>query len=101
MRFRSRLRKLAYRSAHPTHMHAAIVARGKAVLGYGANSGFHHAEENAIFSAKRVMGVSLRGSTLYTLMVRRKSGTVGNGSPCEGCMGAIGREGIKRVIVYV
>jgi hypothetical protein len=35
------------------------------------------------------------------LMVRAKSGKVGDGSPCPLCMHAIKAAGIRRVIVYL
>ena len=101
MRFRSLLKKLAMADGvHPRFLHAALIAKGKSVFGMGTNIGYKHAEVNAIEHA-RTSRPDLAGATLYTLMVRSRSGSLGNGSPCQECMDAIASAGIRKVVVYL
>lgn len=97
MRFRGLLLDTTLESEHERYLHAAVVARGKRIVGVGVNGVGVHAEVAALKEA----GEKSRGATLYTLMVRRKTGTVGNGCPCSKCMKVIREMGVKRVIVYV
>lgn len=99
MRFKTRLLNLANDSSHHSYMHSAIVAKGKSIISEGINSDTRHAEVDAVYSfAERN---EYKGATLYTLMIRRKSGTIGNGTPCAECMRLIREMGIRRVVVYV
>lgn len=101
MKFRSHLIKLAQEgSDHPRSLHAAVIARGKRILASGVNSFTEHAEAEAIFNATQ-HGQQIKGATLYTLMVRARSGTIGNGSPCPQCMEAIKAARLRRVVVYL
>jgi tRNA(Arg) A34 adenosine deaminase TadA len=103
MRFRSHLIELAKEEGdHPRNLHAAIVAQGKRILGESTNYAWQHAETNALREAFNRNDLdTLRGCTLYTLMVRAKSGKLGNGSPCPSCMDAIRAAGIRKVVVYI
>jgi pyrimidine deaminase RibD-like protein len=96
-RFYNQLLALAARSPHPRYQHAALVAKGKRVLGMGYNSFERHAETEAL---KDCVG-PVKGATLYTLMLKRRSGVVGNGNPCPQCMDAMRAEGVRRVVLYV
>lgn len=96
MRFQSLLKKLAKKSNHHRSQHAAVVAQGKRILGSGWNREGHHAEQVALWAA---FGQT-KGTTLYTSMLRRRSGTVGDGTPCPSCMAAIRSSGVKRVVIY-
>lgn len=99
--FRSHLINLAREDGeHPRCWHAALLAQGKRILGESTNYAFMHAETNAIRVAEGA-GHDLKGTTLYTLMLRARSGRIGNGTPCAECMREIKRAGIKRVIVYI
>jgi pyrimidine deaminase RibD-like protein len=101
MKFRTHLIKLAREgSDHPRSLHAALIARGKSILASGVNSFTEHAETCALFNATQ-HGHDIRGATLYTLMVRARTGSIGNGSPCPDCMEAMRKHHIKRVIVYL
>jgi tRNA(Arg) A34 adenosine deaminase TadA len=102
-RFRTHLTKLAHRSPHVLYQHAALVAQGTRVLGEGTNSAGLHAETNAIRIAMRGTrdAGDLRGTTVYTLMVKRATGHLGNGAPCARCLSAMREYGIRRVVVYV
>ncbi len=107
MKFRSLLVQLASESPHARFGHAAILARGKAVLAIGVNRSDAHAEVVALSRAtaeardpSTPVPALCRGATLYTLMVRKSTGAVGNGSPCARCMEAVRAAGIKRVVVY-
>jgi tRNA(Arg) A34 adenosine deaminase TadA len=101
MKFRSHLLKLAREDGeHPRCWHAALIAQGKRILGESTNYASMHAETNAIRAAEGA-GHSLRNTTLYTLMVRARSGKVGNGSPCPECMEAIKAARISKVVVYL
>lgn len=97
MRFKSHLKKLAKKSPHIRYLHGAVVARGKSILGVGFNSSRYHAERAAILAAS----ADLHGATLYTLMIRKRTNTLGEGAPCFHCMQLIQNVGIKRVVVYV
>lgn len=103
MRFRSHLIELAKEEGdHPRYLHAALVAKGKRILGESTNYAWMHAETNAIRWALDHNEIdSLKGCTLYTLMVKAKSGRLGNGAPCASCMDAIKASGLRRVVVYV
>ena len=96
-KFRSTLKRLATSGKHHRYLHAALIAKGSQVFGAGVNTDGHHAEVNAIVRA----GKNCKGSTLYTLMLRRSDHSLGNGAPCEICMEAISQAKLKRVIVYV
>lgn len=97
MKFRSLLLGLAEKSNHPRYRHSAILAKGKSILAHGYNSYQIHAEASALLNA----GQRAKGTTLYTLMTKTRSGRVGNGSPCAECMALIKHYKVKRVIVYV
>jgi pyrimidine deaminase RibD-like protein len=97
LKFKTHLRKLSESSHHHRYLHAALVCKGKAVLGQGVNTEGHHAEVNAIYSAYG----RTKGATLYTLMVRKRSGCLGDGTPCPTCMGVIKQAKIRRVVIYV
>lgn len=101
MRFRSHLIELAkHGSDHPRSLHAAVIAQGKRILAQGCNNFSEHAETNAICDALQ-HGVEVKGATLYTLMVRARSGSLGDGSPCPACMQAIRAAKLRRVVVYL
>ena len=95
MKFKTFLRTIASQSTHRQYKHAAVVAKGKAIYGFGDNS-THHAEVAALMHA----GEHAEGATLYTLMVRR-DGELGNGSPCAKCMEQLALSKVKKVVVYV
>ena len=97
MRFKSHLRKMTECSKHHRYLHAAIVCKGKVILGSGVNTEGHHAEVNAIYSA---FGKT-KGATLYTLMVRKRTCALGDGTPCPTCMGVIKQAKIRKVVIYV
>jgi len=97
MRFKSHLYALAKQSKHHRYMHAALVAKGKSIIGFGVNTEGHHAEANALYSC---FGRT-KGATLYTLMIRRKTQLLGNGAPCPVCMALISKAKLRRVILYV
>jgi pyrimidine deaminase RibD-like protein len=78
-------------------LHAAIVAKGKSILGVGVNTEGHHAEVNAIFASYG----RTKNATLYTLMRRVRSGELGDGTPCATCMGVIKQAKIRKVVIYV
>ena len=99
MRFRNHLRKLAKTSKHYRSQHAALVAKGKSVLAQSTNTEGHHAEASALASLWSTSAA--KGATLYTLMRRTKSGSLGNGAPCPACMDLIKAAKIRRVVVYV
>jgi deoxycytidylate deaminase len=98
VRFRNRLVNLAKTSGHHSYLHSVVIARGKSIVSEGINTDARHAEIDAIYPLADPG--EYKGATLYTLMIRRKSGTIGNGAPCPECMRAIRRAGIKRVVVY-
>jgi pyrimidine deaminase RibD-like protein len=97
VRFKSHLLNLAHSSKHHRYLHAAMVCKGKSVLGQGVNSEGHHAEVNAIFAANG----NTKNATLYTLMVKKRSRALGDGTPCAVCMGVIKQAKIRRVILYI
>lgn len=97
MKFRSHLYALAKQSQHHRYMHAALVAKGKSIIGFGVNTEGHHAEANALYNSYG----RTKGATLYTLMLRRKTQLIGNGTPCPICMNLIAKAKIRRVILYV
>lgn len=98
MRFKSHLRKLALASRHHRSQHAALVAKGKSVLSQAVNSEGHHAEASALAPLWPNLA---KGATLYTLMRRTKSGSLGNGAPCPACMELCKAAKLRRVVVYV
>lgn len=97
MKFYSILKRQAERSRHHRYGHAAIIAKGKQIFGWGVN-GDMHAEAHAIAQAGLK---ACEGATLYTMMVRKSDGSVGDGAPCPACMMDIKAARIKRVVVYV
>lgn len=101
MRFRQHLIKLAIEdSHHPRYAHAALIAKGKSILAEGANFAGIHAEADALRTAEGC-GADISGATMYTLMVRRRSGSLGDGSPCKECMDLIRAAKLRRVVVYL
>ncbi len=102
MRFRTLLKTLAQSSGHPRYHHAAILAKGKVILGRGVNAAWVHAEIAALQNARLTHSeADLIGTTLYTLMVRVSTDGLGNGSPCAECMDALRWAGVRKVVVYV
>lgn len=97
MRFKSFLSDLTTKSQHHRYLHAAVVAKGKSILGYGVNTEGHHAEANALYS----VGLRAKGATLYTLMRKRKTGKLGDGTPCSCCMALIKAAKLRKVVIYV
>ena len=73
---------------------AAIIVQGETILGMGRNtktsqqSGFAHAELNALLAAKHKLGRKPEGAVLYSTL-----------EPCAMCLGAIVFSGI-RTLVY-
>lgn len=100
-RLRKQLFNLARWVTHPRSHHAAIIVKDGKVICEGANSGWVHAEQAAINEISPYFREELRGATLYTMMVRAKSGTVGDGTPCPECMRSIRAAGIRKVVVYI
>lgn len=95
-RYRAHLIKAAEKhSLHPRYQHAALVAKGKQIISEGVNNNRYHAEANALFRA------DAKGATLYTLMVKKTTGLLGNGSPCAECMDLMREAGIRKVVVYL
>jgi len=72
---------------------AAIIVRRDTVLGVGRNtktteqSGFAHAEVNALLAAKPLLGRRPKGCVLYSTL-----------EPCAMCLGAITFAGIGAVV---
>lgn len=96
MRFKTLLISLAGKSTHPRYRHAAVVAKGKRILGTGHNSYMVHAEAEALLNA----GERAKGATLYTLMLKR-SGDLGNGAPCPECMALLQHYQVRKVVLYI
>lgn len=90
-------------SEHHRYLHAAVIAKGKSILGWGVNTQGEHAEEAALRRGgfSRGWHLGLRGATLYTVMIKVKSGEIGNGAPCSKCMKALAKAGVRKVVVYL
>lgn len=94
----------ARRATHPVHQMGAVVVQGRRIISVGYNNckthsrsygPFRqvHAETHALDQA----GENTKGATL--VVVRKKAnGTLGTSRPCEACLAAARRAGIKRLI---
>ena len=82
------------------HKHAAVVAKGSWIISLGYNhwksqDNSVHAEVHAIRCALRIMP-NLQGCTIY--VARHCKSKVGLSRPCDECMDAIYKAGIKDII---
>lgn len=74
-------KKLALKSTHKQHHHAAILTRGGAIIATGYNHETRHAEMVAL---GQLFPDNAKGCTLYSFRWR-KNGTWGNAKPCSEC----------------
>ena len=84
--------KVAQGSTHPTHKLGCIVVRGGRIISsaWNLSARYKHAEARACY---HVDDTDLSGSTIYVV---RWHGTCSK--PCSGCMEAIRKAGIKKVV---
>lgn len=75
--------KLASKSLHKQHFHAAIITCGGAVVSTGYNHKFLHAEMDALGKLKPSQ--SRKRLTLYSFRWR-KGGQFGMAKPCSKCL---------------
>ncbi len=83
------------RSDNPRFKHVAIVRRGRRVIGIGWNTGWNHAERDAIRGIRNQE--LLKGSTLYSYRVSN-SMHLRNAKPCPRCEALIRSVGISKVV---
>ena len=83
------------KSDHARFKHVAIVKRGRKILAVGWNTGWNHAERDAIGSVKNPE--LLKGATLYSYRVSKRE-KLQNAKPCRECSELIRSVGIERVI---
>lgn len=88
-----KLSKLALRSDHRNHKHAAIIIRGGAIISSGYNHGLKHAEVHAV--EKLWPGFAER-AVLVTLRLTRSG--FGMSRPCPECYQYLRGKGIRKVI---
>ena len=89
------------RSDHSIHKHVALIVRHGKIVTIAVNSGWRHAEENAIRTTTPDL---LRGATLLSFRVS-KTNTLRNAKPCvvrgdgrPSCSELIKLAGIKKVV---
>lgn len=91
------MKKLANRSDHKKSLHASILISGGRILSQGYNLNSKHSEVRAI--SPLWPGYAI-GSVMINLMVKRKSGELGNSKPCPKCRELLKKEGIRKVIYF-
>jgi deoxycytidylate deaminase len=87
--------RYAERSDNAKFRHVAIVKRGRRILAIGWNTGWRHAEHDAIGKVRN--REYLKGATITSYRVNRK-GELRNAKPCPRCDELIRAVGIERVI---
>jgi deoxycytidylate deaminase len=87
------IRKLAAKSTHQ-HKHAVVVERGGAILSYGYNVGWNHAEKKAL---GKLWPNKRKGVTVWSLRVSN-SGAFMMAKPCPKCEQYLRENGVKEVL---
>jgi deoxycytidylate deaminase len=89
------LKKIARRSPHHAQRHASVVVKGGAVLAVGYNHSGRHSE---VVALSKLWPSKRKGTTMINLRLK-KSGVVGDSSPCEKCRAFLLKNGVVKVIV--
>lgn len=84
-----------HRSDHAKFKHVAIIKRGKRTLAVGVNTGWNHAERDAIGMVRNPE--LLRGATIESYRIGKRE-QFQNARPCPACEELIRSVGIERVI---
>src|SRR5690348_5155181 len=87
--------RYAERSDNAKFRHVAIIKRGRRVLAIGWNTGWRHAEEDAIGKVRN--RDHLKGATLISYRVNRR-GLLRMAKPCPKCEKLIQAAEIEKVI---
>lgn len=98
------MKKIASKSTHHRYNHATLIFAGSRLLVVGYNNKDHHAE---IVALRRLEALLRNGNTrrprnlhLVNIMIKKKSGNLGDSYPCDNCMRAIEASDI-RTITYI
>ena len=87
------LKKIASKSTHHRYNHASLIFAGSRLLVVGYNNKDHHAE---IVALRRLEALFRNNNSrrprnlhLVNLMIKKKSGNLGDSLPCKDCWIAI------------
>jgi len=109
-------KRVALMSDHQDHRHGAVIVKGGSVISVGCNKldFSHHAALNRSYTEYGIAtlhaeisalhGLSkerTRGCTLYVVRLGKRNDEFRLSAPCDMCMSAMARAGIKKIIYTV
>lgn len=94
------MKKIAKMSPHVKYQHCSLIFAGNRLLAYGYNLPHVHSEIVALRRLSAVVRNQDRmpkNLHMINIMLKKKSGSIGNSRPCIYCMTALYTHEIKKV----
>lgn len=100
----NQMKKIAKKSDHHRYQHCSLIYAGPRLLAYGYNTVKEHSE---IVALRRLSQIYRTKNTqrpknlhMVNLMIKRRSGSLGNSFPCPRCYNAMLKQGINFVTSF-
>jgi deoxycytidylate deaminase len=99
------MERIAKKSDHSLYMHCSLLYAGARLIASGYNHGSLHSEIVAIRALEnqlhRENSRRPRNLHMVNLMIKRRSGELGNSYPCHNCRIALKEANVKQVTIFV